>query len=417
MRAGPASEFHLAYCTNVHPGEDWAQTFAELQRYLPPLKAALGPDRAFGVGLRLSDLATRDLLQSDRLERFAAWLEQRGLYVFTLNGFPYGPFHQTVVKASVYAPDWTRPERLAYTQRLARVLARLLPEGVEGGISTVPVSYKGWHGTRAATEAALEAGAAQVLEAARGLARLEAETGRVIHLDLEPEPDCLLEDAAELAAFFERLLRRAGAGEAGLVRRHVRVCWDACHAAIEYEPTVGALAQFGAVGLQVGKLQVSSALKATLGNVQAREGLAAKLRPFAESTYLHQVVERRQGGVLRRHSDLGAALAHIGDPGALEWRVHFHVPVFAADLGGLDTTQGELIETLDVLRQRAFCEHVEIETYTWDVLPPAMRLDLPGSLRREYEWVLDRLGSPGLAAEPSRDVRRGRSQEAAPCAA
>ncbi len=398
MRTGQAGEFHLAYCTNVHPGEDWAQTFASLERHLPPLKAAITPGRPFGVGLRLSDLATRQLLQAGRLGAFAAWLERQGLYVFTLNGFPYGPFHQTVVKADVYAPDWTRPERLAYTMRLAQVLARLLPEGVDGSISTVPVSYKGWHGTRAATEAALEAGAAQVLEAARGLARLKQETGRLIHLGLEPEPDCLLEDAAEVAAFFQRLLRLAGPGEAELARQHVRVCWDACHAAVEYEATADALATFGAVGIQIGKLQLSSALKAVLGDKQARAELAERLRPFAEGTYLHQVVERRHIGVLRRHADLGAALRHIADPGAIEWRIHFHVPIFASDLGGLTTTQAELIETLGLLRRRAFCQHVEIETYTWDVLPPAMRLDLPSSLRREYEWTLSSMEARSCAA-------------------
>ena len=398
MRTGQAGEFHLAYCTNVHPGKDWAQTFAGLERHLPPLKAAIAPGRLFGVGLRLSDLATRQLLQAGRLDAFATWLERQGLYVFTLNGFPYGPFHQTIVKASVYAPDWTRPERLAYTVRLAQILARLLPEGMDGSISTVPVSYKGWHGTRAATEAALEAGAAQVLEAARGLARLKQETGRLIHLGLEPEPDCLLEDAAEVAAFFQRLLRMAGPGETELARQHVRVCWDACHAAVEYEATADALATFGAAGIQIGKLQLSSALKAMLGDKQARAELAERLRPFAEGTYLHQVVERRHGGVLRRHADLGAALRHVADPGAIEWRIHFHVPIFASDLGGLTTTQAELIETLGLLRQRAFCQHVEIETYTWDVLPPALRLDLPGSLRREYEWTLASMEARSCAA-------------------
>ncbi len=398
MRTGPGGRFHLAYCTNVHPGEDWAGTWAELLRHLPPLKAQLSPRAPFGVGLRLSDLAARELGEGDRLERFAAWLDAQGLYVFTLNGFPYGSFHGTVVKDSVYAPDWTRPERGAYTARLARILARLLPEGLEGGISTVPVSYKRWHATRDAGEGVLDAGVEGLLESARFLARIEAETGAVIHLDLEPEPDCVLEDAAETVALFERLLRRAGPGEAGTVLRHVRVCWDACHAAVEYEDTADALRRFDAAGIAVGKLQLSSALRAPLGDAEARRALAKRLLPFAEGTYLHQVVERRADGTLRRHADLGGALAHIGDADAREWRVHFHVPIFAADLGGLATTQVELRATLDALMRRPFCEHLEIETYTWDVLPPALRLDLPRSLLREYEWVLGSLEARACAA-------------------
>ena len=389
---------HLAYCTNVHPGEDWAETFAGLVLHLPPLKAALAPGRPFGVGLRLSDRAARELLAGDTLARFEAWLAHEGLYVFTLNGFPYGSFHRTTVKDAVYAPDWTTPDRLRYTEALAAILARLLPDGVEGGISTVPVSYAGWHPTPAAREAAFAAGCVQVLAAARALARLAGDTGKVIHLDLEPEPDCLLKDAGGAAAFFQRLLRAADPAEADLVRRHVRVCWDACHAAVEYETTADALARFDAAGLRVGKLQLSSALKAPLGDPAARHLLAARLRPFAEGTYLHQVVERRRDGTLRRHADLALALDHIADPGAAEWRIHFHVPVFAPDLGGLSTTQPELLNTLDTLRARAFTDHVEIETYTWEVLPPELRLDLPGSLLREFRWVLASLEARACAA-------------------
>ena len=393
MRAGPGDRLHLAYCTNVHPGEDWAETEAELLRHLPPLKAALAPREPFGVGLRLSNLAARELEQGGRLDRFAAWLDVQGLYVFTLNGFPYGSFHRTAVKADVYAPDWTRPERLAYTARLARILARLLPDGVEGGISTVPVSYKRWHASAADRDGALDAGVDRLLEAGRMLARLEAETGRVIHLDLEPEPDCLLETAAETVDLFKRLLHRAGPGEEALVLRHLRVCWDACHAAVEYERAADAVGRFDALGIAVGKLQISSALKAPLGDPAARQALAERLRPFAEGTYLHQVIERRRDGSLHRHADLGDALRCINDPMAAEWRVHFHVPVFAAECGGLSTTQAELRETLDLLLHRPFCTHLEIETYTWEVLPPALRLDLQRSLRREYDWVLGALAS------------------------
>ena len=398
MRSGPGGRFHLAYCTNVHPGDDWAETWAGLARHLPPLKAALAPRSPFGVGLRLSDLAARELLEGDRLERFAMWLQALGLYVFTLNGFPYGSFHRVEVKDNVYAPDWTRVERLDYTARLAHILSRLLPDGMEGGISTVPVSYKHWHPTAAGRDAALDAGADRLLDAARLLARLAAESGRVIHLDLEPEPDCLLEDAAETVALFERLLRRASHGEGAIVLRHLRVCWDACHAAVEYEATEDALAQFEARGIAVGKLQLSSALRASLGSPTERRALRQRLQPFAEGTYLHQVVERRVDGTLRRHADLAGALERIGDPAAAEWRVHFHVPIFAADLGGLSTTRPELEATLDLLRRRPFCDHVEIETYTWDVLPPAMRLDLPQSLLREYRWALGAMQEVAVCA-------------------
>lgn len=391
MRIGPAT--HLAYCTNVHAGEGWADVLASLERHLPPLRSALAPGVPFGVGLRLSDRASRELLLGDRLDRFADWLAERGLYVFTLNGFPYGPFHGTAVKDAVYAPDWRHAERLDYTLRLARILARLLPDGMDGGISTVPLSYKPWH---AGVDAALEACAGPLLAASDALAEIADATGRVLHLDLEPEPDCVLETMAETAAFFrEHLLRR---GDEAQTLRHLRVCWDACHAAVEYETPADALAQMDALGIGIGKLQVSAALKVDLGRVEDRQRLADRLRPFTEGTYLHQVIERRADGTFHQYRDLPDALARIGDRSAREWRVHFHVPVFAAEAAGLSTTQADLRDTLDLLRARAFTGHLEIETYTWEVLPPGLRLDLHASLLREYEWVLGTLQETACAA-------------------
>ncbi|HEV7265200.1 MAG TPA: metabolite traffic protein EboE [Falsiroseomonas sp.] len=411
MRVGPAGEFHLTYCSNIHPGESWPEVRANLERHLLPLKAQLAPEAPFGVGLRLSARAADELAQAPgELDRFAAWLEANGLYVFTLNGFPHGGFHRTTVKDQAYAPDWTRPEREIYTLRLARLLARLLPVGLDGGISTVPLSYKRWHAGEGARDAVRGEASLRIASVAAALARLEAETGRRIHLDIEPEPDCLLEDTAETVTFFrERLLRdgaarlaadwglsRAAAEE--LLLRHVRVCWDACHAAVEYEEPAAVLDGLGRAGIRVGKVQVSAALKVPLGEAPARDDLARRLRPFAESTYLHQVVERRADGTLRRHADLPQALERIREADAVEWRIHFHVPVFAAFCGGLSSTQDELRATLDLLRQRPFCQHIEIETYTWEVLPPEQRLDIGRSIRREFDWVLGVLGRPAGSA-------------------
>lgn len=403
MRIEPGAE--LAYCTNVHPGEGWTEVQDILERHLPPLRAALCPARSFGVGLRLSDRAAREVLHGDRLDRFAAWLAKRGMHVSVINGFPYGGFHRTRVKDAVYAPDWTRPERLEYTLRLARILARLLPPGGQGSISTVPLSYKPWHTAGHADAhaawpvagAGVLAACADALIAARdALARIEAETGRLVHLDLEPEPDCALETMAETAAFFrEHLLPRGGEAH---TLRHLRVCWDVCHAAVEYERPAQILAELGAHGIEVGRLQLSSALKADLGSPAARREVAERLRPFAEGTYLHQVVERRADGSLRRHRDLPDALARVMDPGAREWRIHFHVPLFCPEAQGLLTTQAELRETLELWRARRFTGLLEMETYTWEVLPPALQGDLHAGLLREYNWVLSSLGETACAA-------------------
>lgn len=405
MRLGDDGFYHLTYCTNIHPGETWAAVQANLETYLPGLKAQLAPDRPFGVGLRLSDAAARTGLQDGAAARLRAWLEAHGLYVFTLNGFPYGGFHRQVVKDDVYRPDWRTQERVDYTLRLVEVLAELLPDGEEGGISTSPISYKGWLDA-AGREEALRQGSRGLVRVAEKLVRLRREQGTLIHIDIEPEPDCLLENTDETVAFFQEYLLPEGGrhladrldvsreeAEEHLLE-HIRVCYDTCHFAVEYEAPGAVFDRLEEAGIRVGKVQISAALRVPLPEEKAgRAALEERLRPFAESTYLHQVVARRPDGRLGHYPDLGEALPHLAGSDAEEWRIHYHVPLFVEDYAGLRSTQPDLVAALREVQRRRLCPHLEIETYTWDVLPPDLKLELADSIRREYEWVLKEVQS------------------------
>lgn len=411
MRVGKDEAVHLTYCTNIHPGEGWDEVFGNLEAYLPGLKQALAPERPFGVGLRLSDRAARELGAGDRLARFKAWLDDQGCYVFTMNGFPYGGFHRQVVKDRVYAPDWRTQERVDYTVRLAHLLAELLPDTVEdGGISTVPVSYKPWFAPTELDAVCREA-ARRLAEVTAELVRLRSRTGRYLHVDLEPEPDCLLETTGETLGFFERWLLPAGGDHlADLLGcsmqeawahllAHVNICYDTCHFAVEYESPAEVVGRLREAGIRIGKVQLSTALKAFVPEEAAERTLmATRLRGFAESTYLHQVVERRADGTLHHYPDLPQALDHYGRA-MEEWRIHFHVPLFVNDYAGLASTRDDLVAALADLRDDPYCRHLEIETYTWEVLPPGLKEDLATSIEREYRWVLGQLAqeTPGAA--------------------
>ncbi len=400
MRVGPANEFHLTYCTNIHPGEEWPEVASTLKQHLPGLKAQVSPDAPFGVGLRLSNRAAVTLLEGDRLSRFHDWLQSEGLYVFTLNGFPYGSFHGTRVKDDVYAPDWRSEKRAAYTRLLARILARLLPDGLTGSISTSPLSYKPWLDAET-QETAFRRGSYHLAEMAETLAQIEAETGTHLHVDLEPEPDCLIENTAESIAFFQEWLWPVGgshlANQLGvsqdeaesLLQRHVQLCYDTCHFAVEYEEPETVFDRLSTAGVPIGKIQLSAALRVSLP--EDRSALTDQLQPFAEDTYLHQVVERHNDGSLNRFRDLPDALPHLAETDAEEWRIHYHVPIYSDAYDGLHSTRGDIGRTLAALQEDPFCPHLEIETYTWDVLPASLKEDLPTSLQREYDWILSNL--------------------------
>ncbi|MBW4613587.1 MAG: metabolite traffic protein EboE [Desmonostoc vinosum HA7617-LM4] len=405
MKIETNHNFHLTYCTNIHPGENWDDVFANLKQYIPSLKTRLAPNQPFGIGLRLAEVAARQLLQGNTLTHFQSWLSAQDLYVFTLNGFPYGQFHGQVVKDQVYAPDWLTQERLDYTIQLTNILAELLLDDMEGSISTLPLSYKPWFkGNQLLQASAMESASLQIARVVAQMVRIYAEEGKLLHLDLEPEPDGLIENATEVVDYFHKYLLPIGGAdlakhlgisqntaEAHLLN-HVRICYDTCHFAVEYENPISVFQQFQTAGIQIGKIQISAALQASLADVEQRYLVAERLRQFAESTYLHQVIARKNNHELFRYSDLESALPHLADTNAQQWRIHFHVPIFIRDYQLLQSTQDDIVTVLNLLHQDYTCTHLEIETYTWEVLPQQMKLDLLASIQREYEWVMAVLG-------------------------
>jgi sugar phosphate isomerase/epimerase len=400
VQLGRDGAFQLTYCTNIHPGNGWDEVDANIRRFAPALKKRLSPDARFGLGLRLSARDARELLEGRRLDELRTFLDAEGLYVALINGFPHGSFHRTVVKAEVYAPDWRDDERVRYTLDLVEILSRLLPPGMDGGVSTVPLSYKLWLGRP--DGATWRTFAANVIRIVESLVKVRNERGTFIHLDIEPEPDCLIEHSVEFVTFFERYLLPEGApllatalgcdaDEARLlIADHVRICFDCCHFAVEFEDPSAALERLQRAGIKVGRVQLSSALKVMFPQdpVEA-DALADSLHRFADSTYLHQVIERRDGHELRHFADLDQALAAGAPPPGAEWRIHFHVPLFAAAYDGLESTQDYVRTILDMAARTHVAGHFEIETYTWDVLPAGLKVDLLDSIGREYEWVLD----------------------------
>ncbi|MBO9675398.1 MAG: metabolite traffic protein EboE [Sphingobacteriaceae bacterium] len=378
---------HLTFCTNIYAGENWEKHFAVLKDSFPKLKAQLSPDSPLGIGLRLSNLASIELLEDNHLAIFKQWLQDEGGYVFTMNGFPYGGFHHTRVKDQVHAPDWATEDRVAYTLRLANILSQLLPGDMDGGISTSPLSYKPWFTDAAARENATNEATANILKVAEGLHAIQQQTGKLIHLDIEPEPDGFLESGPEFINWYENVLLPASNNEA-LIKNHIYLCYDVCHFAIGYEPHTAIINELKSKGIKIGKIQISAALKAKLPvSTPERTAVLEQLSRFDEPTYLHQVIARKNDGTLLQYPDLAEALAAAEDLSVEEWRAHFHVPIFVEDMGLIQSTQSDITEVLNLQKESPFTAHLEVETYTWEVLPTALKAPLNDSIIRELAWV------------------------------
>ncbi len=387
----------LGYCANVHPGADLAALEANVAGPIAAVRRLRGLDR-MACGLWLPAPIARALAADPG--RLLDWLNAAGLDLITLNGFPQGDFHGERVKEAVYTPAWDSPERLAYTLDLALILAHCLPAGqAEGTISSLPLGWgPDWTPVRQAP--ALR----HLCHLARRLAERKAQTGRHIRVCLEPEPGCVLETTAQAIALFTQALP-AAALDLGLdpasLRAHLGICFDICHQAVMFEDIETALARLATAGVCVGKIQVSSALTVPTPD---RADLDALLTPFAEPRYLHQVRTLDADGRTLGHMDLDQALADPAFARAKPWRIHYHVPIQQGDLGpGLGTTQAAIGAALDHLAahpgQRP---HLEVETYTWQVLPPKRRPQgaegLVAGLAAELAWLETQMQARGLLA-------------------
>jgi len=405
---------HLAYSTLVHPGDTWEEMRASLERYAPAVKARVSPDEPYAVSLRLSAASAAHLAEHpEERARVRGWLDERDMYVYTVNAFPAGPFKGRVVMADVYEPDWATDDRVRYTCQVADVVAEIAPPHVAPSVQSSPLAFR----RKVSTPADVERLTHNVLRVVAHLADLERRTGRRVKLALEPEPACFLETTEETIRWFTdhvwsagsaaELWRLAGipASEApGVLRRHLGVVFDICHQSVQFEDIAASLQALVDAGVPIFKLQAAAALRVPEVTAAAVEAL----QPFTETIYLSQTTERRDGA-LRRFLTLGEALdAWRADPsGRREWRTHIHVPVFLDDLGPFRTTRAGIEAALAVHARTPLSDHLEIETYTWDVLPAHLKAgDVVGDVARELEWVratlaAARAAARGEAAEPA----------------
>jgi sugar phosphate isomerase/epimerase len=389
---------HLTYSTLVHPGDTWPEMWNSLTTFVPKVKARVAPQDAFGVSLRLS-ASSAQTLTKDAAERrkLKAFLDANDMYLYTVNAFPYGPFKNQLVKERVYEPDWRSDERALYTMQVADILAEVAAPGIEPTIQSPPLGFK----PRVTGPDVVAAYTRQVIRVVAHLVKLHERTGRKVRLSLEPEPYCFLETTAEAVDYFTNhlyappavasLAKQTGWSEKdakAALRDHLGMVYDICHQAVEFEDIGASLRALADAGIPVFKLQEAAALRVP----EVTQAKVDALKRFADTVYLTQTVEKRDGKLTRYLNLEDAFAAWDKKPGPREWRTHFHVPVFLDDLGDFKTTRFAIEDALKFHKQNKLSPQLEIETYTWDVLPAHLKTgDIVDYVVMEIEWVRKQL--------------------------
>ncbi len=389
---------HLTYSTLVHPGDEWDQMAESIRTYLPKVKARVAPNEPFGVSLRLAAKSAQTLVdESKKRGELKRFLADNGMYLYTVNAFPYGSFKGATVKEQVYEPDWRSDARARYTMNVADILADVAPPDVMPSIQTPPLGFK----PRVTGPDIVAQFVRQLVGVTAHLIELERRTGKTVTLAIEPEPYCYLETTDETIRFFNEHMYSGATASAlakasGLpiseahtaLRRHVGTVFDICHQAVEYEDISSALQKLTDAGIPIFKLQEAAAMR--VPNV-TRE-IVDTLKRYAKTIYLTQTIERKDGRITRFLNLEDAFRAWDSDPGPREWRIHFHVPVFLDDLGAFKTTRFAIEEALAFHKNNPLSRQLEIETYTWDVLPDHLKTgDIVDYVCREIEWVRGQL--------------------------
>jgi hypothetical protein len=338
------------------------------------VRGEVAPDQGFAIGQSSSSVELDE----------AAWLD-------ALDKMRLG----TRVKEEVSLLDWRDEKRLRFTNASADHLAEILPEDIQGSVSTAPGTFK-------TNETSLETVgemADRFIRQAAHLVELERNTGRSIRLAVEVEPACFLKTTAEAIAFFQdRLFSRAAVNHLieltdlapveseSAICKHHGLCLDLCHATVEFEESAAVYTPFRAAGLSVAKMQASSGPRLpTVGH-----NTRVLLKPFDDSVYLRQVIENRNGGVTRypNLAQVYAALDAAPGPDGREWRAHYHIPLFLDDISAFSSTQSFECEALALHRQEPTSQHLEVKTYTWVVLSERYRAaSLAPAIARELQWV------------------------------
>lgn len=389
---------HLTYSTLVHPGDTWEEMRESLETYVPEVKRRFCPDAPMGVSLRISNSSAETLI-NDPAERarLKSWLDENDMYVYTVNAFPFGPFKGELVKEEVYEPDWTTDARTQYTMNVARILTEITGPEVEPTIQTAPLAFR----PKVVDDAYIDAFTDNLLRVVAFLMDLERETGRRVKLALEPEPYCFLETIPETVDYFnDRVYTTAAAMRVAELsgqplaevfqglRRYLGVVFDICHQSVEFEDIDADLQLLVDAAIPIYKLQEASALNVP----EVTDEIVSELKRYTDTIYLSQTTEKRDGEITRYLNLEDAIEAYDADPGPRSWRTHFHVPVFLDDLGPFRTTRDGIDAALAFHARSPLSTHLEIETYTWDVLPDHLKTgDITEYVIRELEYVRDEL--------------------------
>ncbi|HFL8824107.1 MAG TPA: metabolite traffic protein EboE [Candidatus Azoamicus sp. OHIO1] len=390
-------KYNLTYCLNVFKSKNWEETLYNIKIFVSNIKKTY-PNKEIGIGLCISNSISKELIKKRNLLDLIILIKNENIYIPSINGFVYKKFHQKSIKDKIYIPEWTSNSRILYTKLLIKILKELLPKNVNGSITTLPISYKPWINKKNKTYIFYKS-SINISKIIDILININKKYKKLIHLDIEPEPNCLIENSKEIVRFYKLWLLPIGSDylrnkyniekkiAIALIKDHIKICYDICHFSTNFEKTTTIIKLLTKEKIKIGRIQISSAIKIKTPKKKEKfKKIINKISHLSYSPFLHQTVEKNNNQI-KKFIDIKYAIKTIKKNKKSEWRIHCHLPIYLKKYSILETTNKDTKSVLKNLINNKITNHIEIETYTYNVISP--NSDIMASIIKEYNWVIE----------------------------
>lgn len=381
-------KYIITYCSNIFKNNNGTQLLNSLNKYKKEFKSYKD------ISICVSNNIINELNEKKNLNKILTWKKINKKNIPLINGFVYKNFHQNLIKENIYYPDWTKKERFNFTKNTIFFAQKINKRSKICGISTLPITYKLW--IKNNTKYNIKKAINFFFEILKILIKIKKYKNILIHIDIEPEPFCLLEDCKDFIYFFKswilpeleekiKIYLNVKKNKAkNVITKHLNLCFDICHSAVMFENQKLSLDLIKKFKIKIGRVQISSAIKIKKINKHNFN----HLNFLNKSPFLHQSLMKLNNLKYIKNNDF-KNIKIINNEIIKEIRIHCHVPIYKKKItNNIYTTQKELKNSLMNILKYDFTRNLEIETYTYNMLYKKKSNKIK-SMIKEYNWLIN----------------------------
>lgn len=358
--------YKLTYCSNIFKTNNLKKLSFNIKKY----KEKFFKKYNLNVNICLSN----NLIKNINKKNLNSFREFYSIKITSINGFVYQNFHLKNIKENIYLPDWTSKNRFLFTKNILTYTDSIAKKKEKISISTLPISYIKWVN--------FFLNPFIFYEATQNLKKLTMQIKKS-HLDIEPEPFCLIESYSDFLKFKKNWIKTL------IIKKNEKsltLCYDICHFSVIFEKQKIISKLITIDNLKIGKIQISIALKTIIHYKHVFiKKLTKTLTKLKKSDFLHQSIIKNYSKI-EKFSDIYFFLKKIHLFKNKELRIHCHIPLYKKKFKYFDSTYKDTFNSLNLIKKHNLTKNIEIESYTYHIF--FKKFNYYKSIKKEYEKTI-----------------------------